>query len=576
MDDLVGSIAMFDVEFLQAPNAGPKLVYIYRSGRLRRAMREALAFLAEAQGLMLIEHLAESFGAELGGFFHGFHWSDLGDAKTLVAEAAMETMLAYDDGPAAIFVSASSALLRASAWSRLQRLATVVEEPLPTPDTLEAIVEFGLKTSDLSPAADLSSNPTFSSYLRERIHLYGGIDDVLADIDDYILTRHDRPALFDVQPRIPEFALVTVLRSFVEGGGPSEERRLLDQVLLRGDDEKLVLGALTTSTITLLRQYRRKNETGLDTKGEALLRWACTLLAGHLGAAVLLGGNAPSWRGNPDGRQYLVAQLCRDFRRSGLEVAHRTWLVQQAGEALERVPVLAASDEQAARRLGEAMSSSLEDMRGLPPWGAEMARALRPGKSPPLLALDFNARLETIKYQPLVVEQLKRRVAKGAFEAPVLLCGAKSDELGRLVAAWTKAVLCKSQTGGDACDRCESCRDLTLGGSAAYAVGRLEISPSQEYQQKQTGWAADRQLQEVRRLVFNQGLWLGRRVVILDGVDKVRKQALDRLLKAIEEAPSAVSFVFLAERQSRVPAALRSRSQAMAIKRSSSEAASVA
>jgi hypothetical protein len=510
---------------------------------------------------MLIEHSPKSFGAALRGFFHGLHWADFGDEKSSVAETAMEAMVAYNDGPTAIFVPASSGALRASAWSRLQALATVIEESLPALDTLDAVVEFGLETSDLSPPADLLSDPAFNSYLRNRVHLYGAVDDVLDDIDDYILTQHDRPALFNAQPRVPEFALVRALRSFVASGGPREERGLLDQVLLRGDDERLVLGALTTSTISLLGQYRRKNEIGLDRKGEALLLWACTLLAGHLGAAVLLGGQAPSWRGKPDCRQFLVAQLCRDFRCGMSDIAHRTWLVQQAGDALARVPVLGASDEQAARRLGDSISSLLKNMPGLPAWCADLASALA-GNGTVLqpLSFDFNARLSTIRDQPLVVEQLKRRVAKGVRDGPVLFHGARSADLERLVAAWTKALLCEAPVGGEACDSCDSCRDLALGGSAAYAVARLEIDRSLEHQQEQSAWAAERQLQEVRRL------WLGRRVVILDGVDKVRKQALNRLLKAIEESPTSVSFILLAERLTHVPAAFRSRSSAIVVK----------
>lgn len=70
----------------------------------------------------------------------------------------------------------------------------------------------------------------------------------------------------------------------------------------------------------------------------------------------------------------------------------------------------------------------------------------------------------------------------------------------------------------------------------------------------------------VRDAIYTRSLWEGRRVVVLDGVDRVRKGALDRLLKAIEASHDEVSFVFVAEQVGRVPAALRSRTSVHKIK----------
>lgn len=559
---------MYDIAFLKSPTPFRKLVYFYRGGQLRKAMAELLGDMAERSGLPLLRHQPANFGVALsGGFFDGWHLSDVGEETRPVIDAALRALLAYDGTHVILFIPAANAAAYADAPWRQMGNVLVIEEPPANAETLDAIAAFGLKVTDLAPPEQLSSDPQLRAYLLARLHPHYTVGDVFEDIEDYVLTRFNQPPLAIEEPRVAAGSLRRAIRAFVLSGGGSGEWTLANDALLSGDDEKLVLGALSSATVAMLRPFFRNAETGSDATAEAFVLWACALLANQLGMAVLLGGYAPSWRTRPDCRTFVVTQLCRDFRRARHEAPHRDWLIGQAREALSRLPIIASSDNVASARLGRAIAAVVQGREDLPVWCRALKEELRAETVSPLrLALDFQGSLRAVTHSQPATKQLMRRVDAGHHNTPTLFHGLRPEGVGRLVGAWVKALLCEQPLDGDCCDACTSCRDLRCGGSAAYAIGHMEVSASDPDSDEAEMWSADRQLQEVRRLVHNQGLWPGRRVVVLQGVDKVRKEALDRVLKSIEDAPTEVSFIFLAERLGHVPAAIKSRSFAVAMK----------
>lgn len=559
---------MLDIAFLEAPTAFRKLVYLYRGGQLRKAMTDLLDDIATRNGEKLLRHPPTKFAIALSSrFFQGWHLSDVGEETALVTDAALQALLAYGDAPAILFIPAASAAALANAKWRLNGDVLVVEEPPANAETLDTIIAYGLKVTDLSPPEQLSRDANFRAYLLARLHPHSTVGDVLEDIEDYILTRFNHPPLAIEEPRLPAGSLRRAIRAFVSSDGVSGEWTLLKDALLSGDDEKLVLGALSAATVAMLRPLSRTKEDSGDKMAERLVLWACALLANQLGMTVLLGGYAPSWRTRPDCRTSIVTQLCRDFRRAQQDASHRDWLIGQGREALSRLPTIAASDNVAAAWLGRAIAAVVQARKGLPAWCLSMKDKLSAEPVLPLgLAVDFRESLRALTLSQPATKQLMGRVRAGHRNSPTLFHGPCPESFGSLVGAWVKALLCEQPVEGDCCDVCTSCRDLRHSGSAAYAIGNMEVPASASESDEAEIWSADRQLQEVRRRVHNEGLWPGRRVVVLHGVDKVRKAALDRVLKSIEDAPTEVSFIFLAERLSHVPAAIKSRSFAVAMK----------
>ena len=110
---------MLDVEYLLAPSAFTGvLVYRYRSGVLRRAMRRALREVAAADSQSVFVCKAEElFTFLLGGsFFTGLmvcDWSQEKLAKPQIQNAEVLGLLASGvDGPVAFFVRDGDAVLQ--------------------------------------------------------------------------------------------------------------------------------------------------------------------------------------------------------------------------------------------------------------------------------------------------------------------------------------------------------------------------------------------------------------------------------------------------------------------------------
>lgn len=539
-------------------------------------MARALQGIAKTYGLDVASHKPREFTAGLSGFFEALHWCELQGARTSVVEHVLHAFANYTGGPAAIFIKPTKKLLQSELWEQVTSQATVVEEPEPTETTLEAIASYALGRSDLSPPVGLVSDPAFRSHLSTRLPFYLTINDVFQDIDDYILTRDGvSSSATTLEPTAPAQGLVRTLRRFLNEPNATHERALIGQTLSRGDSELLAIGELTAATAGLID--RSENEAGpADGATTDLVLWATALLASQLGIAILQGGYAPSWRENPDVRAFAVAQLCRDYRRARVDRDHRAWLVQAAGKALSRVPLLRAGDGTAVRRLGERMKERLSTIEPRSVWLDELLVALK-GTNVAVrsLSLDFTVRWSDVSDQRAVADSLRRLIIHGKHQGAILLHGFAPKAKAQIAAAWIKAYLCEAPLAGEGCGSCESCRSLVDGGSPSCGVARLGTEPRHERDEAEAKAAADHQVDQVRKLITDGGLWPGRRVIVLDGVDKVRKGALDRLLKVIEEAPSLVSLVFLAERYGSVPAAIRSRSRASVAVKGLSTTASV-
>ena len=549
---------MLDIDYLREPSFARRLVYRYRSGALKRPMRSIVEKVGAPLGHSLVDHSDNDFIAGLDGFFQGTHFADFGDSRLGTIEAAMRAMFRYQTGPVAIFVPASSKVFATATWAELEQTALVIEEPLATAENLNRIIAFALATSDLSPPADLVEDANLRSFLLDRTKLSPRLGDILLDIDNYILTRLDGADVRSpVDVDVRETALNSAVARYIRDPGPVERRGVLAQTLLRGDNERLITGALTSATATYLRRLSQSLDgAAFGSEHEAALAWSYALLLTLAKVAALDESYHPSWRGAPDLRTLIVVDLCARFRRylSGDAIDD---LLHQTREAIRRIPVLPASDEAAFDNLKEALEGLCENFDQLPAPFNELGVLLTNGVVTQALPTRFSGRLADIDDQPIAVEHLRQRIRTGAQDGAILLHGPASGGAERLSSAFAQALLCEQPVEGDRCGDCVPCREAAKQSSPHMIQLLLSGDPRV---------SAESQVKQVRAAVRARGHWPGKRVVVMIGADRVRKGAIDGLLKTVEEAPSLTSFIFLAERIHEVPAALRSRCPCIPLK----------
>lgn len=550
---------MLNIDYLREPSFARRLVYRYRSGTLKGAMRSTVEKVGAPLGHPLVDHSDSNFVVGLDGFFQGTHFADFGASRLGTIEAAMRAMFRYQARPVAIFVPASSKVFATATWAELEQTALVIEEPLATAENLDRIIDFALATSDLSPPADLVDDADLRSFLLDRTKLSPRLGDILLDVDDYILTRlgaEDVRSPVDVDVR--ETALNRAVARYIGDPGPVERRGVLTQALLRGDNERLMTGALTSATATYLRRLIKSLDgAAFGTEHETALAWSYALLLTLAKVAALDETYHPSWRGAPDLRTLVVLDLCARFRRylNGDAIDD---LLHETREAIRRIPVLPASDEAAFDYLKEAIGGLCANFDQLPAPFNELRLLLANRLLAETIPARFTGRLADIVDQPIAVEHLRQRIRSGTQDGAILLHGPASGGVEGLSSAFAQALLCQNPFEGDRCGNCTSCLEVVKQ-SSPYMIQVLLSGDAKV--------SAEGQVQQVRTAVRSRGHWPGKRAVVIVGADRVRKGAIDGLLKTVEEAPSLTSFIFVAERIREVPVALRSRCLCIPIKR---------
>ncbi len=151
--------------------------------------------------------------------------------------------------------------------------------------------------------------------------------------------------------------------------------------------------------------------------------------------------------------------------------------------------------------------------------------------------------------QEAIVTALRNALRDDKIAQAYLFSGIRG--VGKTTAArlLAKALNCENGPAADPCNACSSCTEITAGGN----LDVLEIDAATYSKVEQV-----RELTESLRYAPARAR---RKVVVLDEVHRLSRQAFDALLKIVEEPPSHLTFIFATTEIEAVPATILSRCQ---------------
>jgi DNA polymerase-3 subunit gamma/tau len=161
--------------------------------------------------------------------------------------------------------------------------------------------------------------------------------------------------------------------------------------------------------------------------------------------------------------------------------------------------------------------------------------------------------------QEPIVTALRNALKEGRIAQAYLFSGIRG--VGKTTAArvLAKALNCENGPASDPCNECTSCREITSGAD----LDVIEVDA-----------ATYSKVEQVRDLT--EGLKYGPardryKVVVIDEIHRLSRQAFDALLKIVEEPPPHVVFIFATTEIDAVPATVLSRCQEFHFRRVPSE-----
>lgn len=151
--------------------------------------------------------------------------------------------------------------------------------------------------------------------------------------------------------------------------------------------------------------------------------------------------------------------------------------------------------------------------------------------------------------QETIAQALRNAIAADRVAHAYLFTGARGVGKTSTARILAKSLNCPNASGGDPCNQCETCRNITAGGD----VDVIEIDG-----------ASNRGIDEIRALRANVNVRPMRsryKIYIIDEVHMLTKEAFNALLKTLEEPPASVKFIFCTTDPQRLPDTILSRCQ---------------
>ncbi len=157
--------------------------------------------------------------------------------------------------------------------------------------------------------------------------------------------------------------------------------------------------------------------------------------------------------------------------------------------------------------------------------------------------------------QEAIVTALRNALREKRIAQAYLFSGIRG--VGKTTAArvLAKALNCEKNFGGDPCNECTPCREITRGGD----LDVIEVDA-----------ATYSKVEQVRELTESLRYGPARdryKVVVLDEIHRLSRQAFDALLKIVEEPPPHLVFIFATTEADSVPVTILSRCQEFRFRR---------
>ncbi len=166
-----------------------------------------------------------------------------------------------------------------------------------------------------------------------------------------------------------------------------------------------------------------------------------------------------------------------------------------------------------------------------------LARSWRPQRFDDMLA------------QEAVVQTLRNALASGTLGHAYLFSGLRGVGKTTVARLLAKAVNCEHGPTPDPCGTCVPCREIAEGSS----LDVVELDGASN-----RGIDDVRELRELLRYRPSRDRY---RVIIIDEVHMLTREAFNALLKSLEEPPPYILFIFATTERHRVPATILSRCQ---------------
>jgi DNA polymerase-3 subunit gamma/tau len=164
--------------------------------------------------------------------------------------------------------------------------------------------------------------------------------------------------------------------------------------------------------------------------------------------------------------------------------------------------------------------------------------------------------------QEPIVTALRNALSEGRIAQAYLFSGIRGVGKTSVARILAKALNCEKGPAADPCNECTSCTEITASTGSNLDVHEIDA-------------ATHSKVEQVRDLT--EGLKYGPardryKVVIIDEIHRLSRQAFDALLKIVEEPPPHLAFIFATTEAEAVPVTILSRCQEFRFRRVPSQA----
>ncbi|WP_295164808.1 DNA polymerase III subunit delta' [Selenomonas sp. F0473] len=164
---------------------------------------------------------------------------------------------------------------------------------------------------------------------------------------------------------------------------------------------------------------------------------------------------------------------------------------------------------------------------------------------------------EDVRGHAEIVRRLRRLASAGRLPHALIFSGAAGVGKRRTARVLARTLLCAS--GGDApCGRCEACRTTAAGVHPDY----FEIAP--EARGKGAAMIRTEAVREMLIAASEAPAAAKRRIILVDGAERMNETAANRLLKTLEEPAGEILFILVTNAYDAVLPTIRSRAARIA------------